>query len=167
MPTNTKASMKPMASRPEMPGYGVSTAKKGMLPFSHFEKHFGNNRNYFVATTMPDGGPHVMPVWGVWHAGRFYFSTGSNTRKARNLARSPQLVITTEDGAQPIIVEGRAARLAKAGAFKGAAAAYKKKYDWALTLDMGNVYEVRPTKAFAFIEAAEQFGTTATRWTFA
>ena len=154
MPTNTKASMKPMASRPEMPGYGVSTAKKGMLPFSHFEKHFGNNRNYFVATTMPDGGPHVMPVWGVWHAGRFYFSTGSNTRKARNLAKRPQLVITTEDGAQPIIVEGRAARLAKAGAFKGAAAAYKKKYDWTLTLDMGNVYEVRPTKVTARLVVA-------------
>ena len=157
---------KPRADRPHMPGYGVSTAKKGMLPFSHFEKLFGNNRNYFVATTTPEGRPHVMPVWGVWHSGRFYFSTGSGTRKAANLAKNPLCAITAEDGERPVILEGVASRLTRASSFKAAAAAYKEKYDWPLTLDMGNVYEVRPLKAFAFIEAAEQFGASATRWTF-
>jgi nitroimidazol reductase NimA-like FMN-containing flavoprotein (pyridoxamine 5'-phosphate oxidase superfamily) len=157
----------PKADRPFMPGYGISETRKGMLPFSHFEKLFGNNRNYFVATTAHDGRPHVMPVWGVWHAGRFYFSTGSTTRKATNLAKDPRCVITAEDGARPVILEGIASRLTKASGFKAAAAVYKKKYDWPFTLDMGNVYEVKPVKAFAFIEAAEQFGTSATRWTFA
>lgn len=134
MPTRTKRPTKPAASRPDMPGYGVSTSKKGMLPFSHFEKLFGGNCNYFVATAAPGGRPHVMPVWGVWNAGRFFFSTGSRTRKARNLAENPQCAITIEDGAQPVMIEGVATRLTKASAFKGAAAAYKKKYDWPLTL---------------------------------
>jgi nitroimidazol reductase NimA-like FMN-containing flavoprotein (pyridoxamine 5'-phosphate oxidase superfamily) len=107
-----------------------------------------------------------MPVWGVWHSGHFYFSTGSGTRKATNLEKNPRCAITTEDGARPAILEGVASRLTRASSFKAAAAAYKEKYDWPLTLDMGNVYEVRPLKAFAFIEAAEQFGASATRWTF-
>ncbi len=156
----------PKADRPHMPGYGVSKSKKGMLPFSYFEEHFAGNRNYFIATTAPDERPHVMPIWGVWHSSRFYFSTSATSRKAKNLSNNPWCAITVEDGAEPVILEGMASRLTAATEFKAAALAYKKKYDWPLTLEMGNVYEVRPARAFAFIEAAEQFGSSATRWIF-
>ena len=129
-------------------------------------EHFAGNRNYFIATTAPDERPHVMPIWGVWHSSRFYFSTSATSRKAKNLANNPWCAITVEDGAEPVILEGMASRLTAATEFKAAALAYKKKYDWPLTLEMGNVYEVRPARAFAFIEAAEQFGSSATRWIF-
>jgi hypothetical protein len=162
-----KRTRQPKSGRPVMPtGYGVPRSRKGLLPFSHFERLFKKNRNYFLATVAAGPRPHVMPVWGVWHDGRFYFSTGGDSRKARNLARNKRCVITSEDGAEPTILEGIAERVKDASALKGAAPVYRSKYDWELTLDMGNVYQVTPVKAFAFKEAAAQFGKTATRWTF-
>lgn len=151
----------PKRTRPHMPGYGVPRSIKGALHFSHFENRFAANRNYYIATVTPKGQPHVMPVWGVWSGGKFFFSTGSTSRKGRNLAKNPNVVITTEDATAPIILEGTAT-IAKT--YKTAATAYEKKYDFQLTPDIGDIYVVTPAKAFAFIEAAEDFGETATRW---
>jgi uncharacterized pyridoxamine 5'-phosphate oxidase family protein len=144
-----------------MPGYGVPKSIKGALDFSHFENRFTANRNYYIATVSPTARPHVMPVWGVWSGGKFYFSTGATTRKARNLAENPRVTIAIEDATAPVILEGTAA---VAKTYKTAALAYEKKYDFQLTPDVGNIYVVTPKKAFAFIEEAEDFGETATRW---
>ncbi len=61
----------PIASRPHMPGYGVVGAEEGsgLLPWSWARSRLEHSRNYWVATTWPDGRPHVMPVWGVWQDG--------------------------------------------------------------------------------------------------
>jgi hypothetical protein len=61
----------PRASRPHMPGYGSGgpTQGSGLLPWSWAEQRLLASRNYWVATSWPDGRPHVMPVWGVWHDG--------------------------------------------------------------------------------------------------
>jgi hypothetical protein len=34
-----------------------------------------------------------MVVWGLWQEGRFLFSTGSTSRKARNLAENPNGIV--------------------------------------------------------------------------
>ncbi len=58
----------PRADRPHMPGYGLVDAGggKGLLPWSWAVEFLSKGRNYWVATTRPDGRPHVMPVWGIW-----------------------------------------------------------------------------------------------------
>ena len=76
----------PRADRPFMPGYGISEASEGILPWSWAEERLSNSRNNYLATTRPDGRPHVMVVWGVWFGGRYYFSTGQGSQKARNLS---------------------------------------------------------------------------------
>jgi nitroimidazol reductase NimA-like FMN-containing flavoprotein (pyridoxamine 5'-phosphate oxidase superfamily) len=161
---------KPKSDRPHMPGYGISGVKKGMLTWSWAEKRLSDSRNYYIATVRPDGRPHVMPVWGVWLDNQLFFSTGVDSRKHRNLTMNPRCVIVTEDATEPVIVEGTAAILTNQAALKRFGAAYKKKYDWNKESDgggdPGGLYIVEPDTVFAFIEAADKFGSAATRWTF-
>lgn len=151
--------------RPNMPGYGIAGPKegKGLLPWSWAQRLLEKAHNYFLSTTRPDGRPHVMPVWGVWAGGAFYFSTGATSVKARNMAANPQCVLCPEDAAEAVIVEGVAR---KARASKTIGAAYFKKYRWKLDPKMGPIYALRPAKVFGFIEAGDLFTKTATRWTF-
>lgn len=65
----------------------------------------------WLATTNPDGSPHVMPLGGLWLDGAFHFSTGPGTRKGRNLARDPRCVITVALRDFDVVVRGRAVRV--------------------------------------------------------
>jgi PPOX class probable F420-dependent enzyme len=47
-----------------------------------------------VATLLPDGAPHSVPVWCRLEEGRIAFFTQPGSRKARNLARDPRLAIS-------------------------------------------------------------------------
>src|SRR5207253_8293175 len=97
----------PRASRPHMPGYGILLADKGkgLLPWSWATERLSNARTYWVSTARPDGNPHSMPVWGVWLDEAFYFSTGNQSRKARNLEENPNCVIGCELREDQIVLE--------------------------------------------------------------
>src|SRR4030081_968866 len=99
---------KPRASRPHMPGYGLPTAGTGLLPWSWAEQRLKKSHNYWITTVKPDGSPHTMVVWGLWIDGQFLFSTGRKSRKARNLAKNPNCVVSTEHAHEAVIVEGTA-----------------------------------------------------------
>ncbi len=76
----------PQASRPELPmSYGVPTSTEGILSWSYVSQRLEQARNYWVATTRPDGRPHVVPVWGLWIDNAFYFGGVPTTRWARNV----------------------------------------------------------------------------------
>jgi PPOX class probable F420-dependent enzyme len=47
-----------------------------------------------VATLMPDGAPHSVPVWVGLEDGRLAFLTSPGSRKARNLDRDPRLCVS-------------------------------------------------------------------------
>ena len=96
----------PKASRPQAPGYGFPESTKGLLPWSWAEQRLKKSHNYWITTVKPDGSPHIMVVWGLWQDGRLLFSTGSKSRKARNLASNPNCVICTEKADEAVIVEG-------------------------------------------------------------
>jgi PPOX class probable F420-dependent enzyme len=52
-----------------------------------------------VATLLPDGSPHSVPVWVGLLEGRVAFLSSPGARKARNVARDPRVSISlTEDG---------------------------------------------------------------------
>src|ERR1700736_3382188 len=107
----------PRTSRPLMPGYGIvgPEAGVGLLPWAWAEERLNGSRNFWLATRWPDGRPHVMPVWAVWHAGALWFSSSKQSRKARNLAADPRCVLTTEDSQNPVVVEGEAELLRERG----------------------------------------------------
>lgn len=158
----------PRATRPHMPGYGIldESSDRGLLPWAWATERLAQSHNYWVATTRPDSRPHVMPVWGVWLNDAFYFSTGRDSRKVRNLAANPHCVVCTERADEAVIVEGMAAEVSGSAEFGQFAAAYNAKYQWAPDPDEGPVYVVRPQVAFGFIENEDDFPGSATRWLF-
>jgi nitroimidazol reductase NimA-like FMN-containing flavoprotein (pyridoxamine 5'-phosphate oxidase superfamily) len=147
-----------------MPGYGMPTGAKGLLPWAWAETRLQKSHNYYVMTVRPDGTPHAMPVWGIWVDSRFYFSTGGRSVKARNLAANPSCVICTEDAAESVVVEGTATPIGDPRRVKVLSPHYARKYK-SFTLDpkMGPVFEVAPKVVFGLDE--ERFKSM-TRWTF-
>ena len=154
----------PKAARPRMPGYGMPSGTKGLLPWKWAEERLQASHNYYVMTVRPDATPHAMPVWGVWVDDRFYFSTGAQSRKARNLAANASCIICSENTAEAVVVEGTASAMDDAVRLSVIAPHYAKKYK-SFTLDptMGPIFEVRPKVAFGLRE--KTFKAT-TRWTF-
>jgi PPOX class probable F420-dependent enzyme len=54
-----------------------------------------------IATLMPDGAPHSVPVWIDLDGDNLAFLTGPGSRKARNLERDPRVAISIIDADQP------------------------------------------------------------------
>jgi PPOX class probable F420-dependent enzyme len=54
-----------------------------------------------LATCMPDGSPHSVPVWIGVEGGRLAFLTGPGSRKARNIRRDPRVSISVTDRENP------------------------------------------------------------------
>lgn len=158
----------PRATRPHMPGYGIADANegKGLFSWSWATERLSTARNYWIATTKPDGCPHAMPVWGVWLDDAFYFSTGNQSRKARNLVENPKCVICCEVGEHQIVLEGEARLIEDAELRRRFAEAYQTKYNWDTEGFDEPFYAVRPTAVFGFSTAPGEFVASATRWTF-
>lgn len=65
-----------------------------------------------VATVLPGGGPHSVPVWVALEGDRIAFLTSPGSRKARNLEHDPRVAISVTDHDQPYAmaqVRGRVA----------------------------------------------------------
>ena len=160
----------PKPSRPQIPGYGMPKSTKGLLSWKWAEQRLRKSHNYWITTVKPDGSPHTMVVWGLWLDGAFLFSTGRQSRKARNLADNPRCVVCTEDAEEAVIVEG-VAEMVRAPARPEFLKKYKPKYDFDMAgmekdiLAMKEpVYAVRPRVAFGLLE--KKFSSSATRWKF-
>jgi PPOX class probable F420-dependent enzyme len=154
-----------------MPGYGIvgSDEGSGLLPWSWAEEQLVASRNFWLATRRPDGRPHAMPVWAVWHAGALWFSSSKGSRKARNLAGDPRCVLTTEDPTNPVVVEGEAELLTAQRDLETLLTAENAKYGTHYGLDMLDpaancAYRVRPLWVFGL--RAGEFTGSPTRWTF-
>ena len=155
----------PRSSRPVMPSvYGIPATMKGSLSWDWANDRLTNSHNYLITTVRPDACPHTMVVWGVWLANAYYFSTGSTTRKAHNLAANPNCVVCNENLDEAVIVEGQARRLTVPEIPVVAFALYQKKYGWKLDPEMGPVFKVTPRAVFAMPE--KLFPAGATRWLF-
>lgn len=158
----------PRASRPHMPGYGILGPDhgRGLLPWNLARERLTKGHNYWLATTRPDGAPHVMPVWGLWLGDKFYFSTGWRSRKARNLAANPRCVVCPDGSDPAIIVEGVAEDVTDALVIEKFVKSYNEKYNWNIDGSEGPIYAVQPRVAFAFTDAPGEFVGSATRWQF-
>src|SRR6266511_643038 len=49
---------------------------------------------FFLGTSWPDGRPHAAGIGALWLDGDIYFTSGPETRKARNLATNPACTIS-------------------------------------------------------------------------
>ncbi len=164
-PLNSAAA--PRQTRPYMSAdYGVDFDKGNMLEWDWARERMAAAHNYWVATTRPDGRPHVMPVWGVWLDEAFYFSTGRQSRKGRNLAANPEIVIHLESGDEVVIFEGRVEEFHNGDFFERFAEVYEAKYAGFRPKfeETNGYYQLIPRLAFGWLES--DFVNSATRWIF-
>lgn len=168
VPTTSKS---PKTTRPNIPGYGLPKSKKGLLQWKWAEDRLKKSRQYWIATTRPDGRPHVMVVWALWMDGFLYFSTGAKSRKAQNLAQNPHCTMCTERADEAVILEGVVETERDVRTIRKFIPLYERKYKWKLG-EMGEnlialkdpLFLLRPSVAFGFWE--KKFASTATRWIF-
>ncbi|HEX9066113.1 MAG TPA: pyridoxamine 5'-phosphate oxidase family protein [Streptosporangiaceae bacterium] len=134
----------------------------------------------WLATINPDGTPHVTGVGALWADGCFWFETGRQTRKGRNVARDPRCSISVATREFDLIVEGTAELVTEPGVIAGMAARWAAggwpcrvdETGLALTADYSapsagappwHVYRITPRTATA-VGTLEPGG--ATRWRF-
>ena len=133
----------------------------------------------WLATINPDGSPHVTGIGAVWVDGTFWFETGQDTRKGRNVARDPRCTLSVATHEFDLVVEGTAEKVTDPGTVARLAAVWAE--DWpcrvdesgiALTADFSapsagpppwSVYRIAPRAATA-LATVEPGG--ATRFTF-
>jgi hypothetical protein len=160
----------PKPSRIATPGYGFPKGTKGLLAWSWAKQRLKKSHNYWITTVRPNGSPHTMVVWGLWQDGNFLFSTGSNSRKTRNLAENANCIVCTEDAHEAVIVEGKA-EIADVSMRRKFLSVCERKYKFDLSkmkddiLSMKEpVFAVRPRVVFGLWE--KFFQSRSTRWQF-
>ena len=60
-----------------------------------------------LASLSPNGGPRSVPVAFMYDNGKFYFSSGRQTRKIRNIDRDNRVAFTVEDSTRTKAVVGK------------------------------------------------------------
>lgn len=133
---------------------------------------------YWLATTRPDGRPHLVPVLAVWVDGALHFAAAPSTRKGRNLARDARCVLSARQCELDLVVEGVATRVVDEAVLRRVADEYAAKYGWPVTVRAGafdgegapsagpppyQIYRLEPAVAFGF-PTDETFAPT--RWEF-
>jgi PPOX class probable F420-dependent enzyme len=148
-----------------MPGYGVLGEGEGtgLLPWSWAEARLTSSRDYWIATVWPDGRPHLMPVWAVWHEGALWFSSGERSRKARNLRADPRCSISTDSGSEPVVIEGRAEPVTEPGVIRAIADLEEAKYATRYA-EQNTCFRVAPVWAYG--SAGDDPTGSPTRWAF-
>jgi nitroimidazol reductase NimA-like FMN-containing flavoprotein (pyridoxamine 5'-phosphate oxidase superfamily) len=129
---------------------------------------------HWLATTNPDGSPHVMPIGVALHEGAYYFTSGPGTVKSKNLAQNPNCVITLAAKGMDVVVEGTTAKVTDEAKLHEIAEAFA---DWGPKVENGafvheysapsagpppwDVYEITPKTVYG-LATSEPYG--ATRW---
>jgi len=110
-------------------------------------QRLGEEQNIWVATTRPDGRPHLTPVWFAWHDEKIYLCIQAASVKARNLAHNPRAALSLEGGSHPVICEGTA-RVVPRPWPEAVVQIFKAKYDWDITTDgdYDTLIEITPSK---------------------
>ncbi len=158
-------------SRPALAkGYGVNLDDEGMLSLDWVREQLKTSRNYWISSTQSDGRPHACPVWGIWlNDDLFCFGTSRTSRKGKNLADSPAVVVHAESGDDVVILEGVVAELTDRNLLRKYADAYDAKYAIVPEIEQdadsdGVTYVLRPDEVLAWKE--NDFLTTPSRWRF-
>jgi PPOX class probable F420-dependent enzyme len=105
-----------------------------------------------LATVLPDGSPHAVPVWVGTHGDRIVFLTGPGKRKARNLRRDPRLALSiapADDPFTPVVVLGRVIEWIEGDAAWEIVDRLSKKY-------IGAPYSREQERVVAVIEPEQQ-----------
>ncbi len=153
-------------------GYGVKPDGV-FLSWVAVEQRLIESLHYWLSTTRPGGTPHVVPRWGIWLDGAFWYDGSPTTRHGRNLETNIACALHLESGSETTILYGRsepsspvvgdlATRLSEEFVRKYADLGYAPPHDaWNDEL-AGGLRIMRPSKGLAWSD----FPKDATRFTF-
>jgi PPOX class probable F420-dependent enzyme len=106
-----------------------------------------------VATVLPSGAPHSVPVWIGLEGDRLAFFTQERSRKARNLAADPRVAISITDHDAPYRmaqIRGRVAETVTGDAALEIIDRLSERYTGRpFPMRSGTVFLVEPEKVFA------------------
>ncbi|MEE8600735.1 pyridoxamine 5'-phosphate oxidase family protein [Euzebya tangerina] len=115
------------------------------------EERLEIERNVWLATTRPDGRPHLTPVWFVYVRQRFWIGTGADNVKTANVTANPVVSVALQDGDAPVVAEG-VVEVHPDERPDDVVLAFDRKYGWNIERaeddDVGTVvlWEIRPRK---------------------
>ncbi len=98
---------------------------------AHIDERLRTEPIIWLATTRPDGRPHLVPVWFSWDGETITIYSQPNNRKMRNLQHNPNVSLalnTMDEGDDVVIVEGTAELLGKSAQTMNNPT-YVEKYD--------------------------------------
>ncbi len=107
-----------------------------------------------VATVLPDGGPHSVPVWVGLEGDRIAILTSLGSRKARNIERDPRVAISVTKRDQPFVmatVRGRVTECVEGDAAWTIIDRISEKYT-------GQPYQMRTDRVVFMIEPEHAWG---------
>jgi hypothetical protein len=84
----------------------------------------------WLATSRPDGRPHVRPCLTVWMDGRLHSTTRADAAKGRHLAADGRCSMSVSTDGMDLVVEGVAMFVTDLGLLQRLADAYRGKYGW-------------------------------------
>jgi len=127
-------------------------------------------RSYWLVTVSQSGEPHAAPVWGVVVGEEVFVYTERRTRKARNIAANPRVVLHLESAEDVVIVHGEVEDLGHPSLTSEVVAALAAKYphpDDAAYLpsedpDFDVLYVIRPHRAMTW--QLDDFDASQRRW---
>lgn len=96
--------MEPIVGQLDLPKDYGSPKKK--LEWASVRTDLEEAPVYWVASTRPDGRPHVVPRDGIWLDDTWYYGGSPETVHNRNVEKNPSAVVHIGDGMKAIIVEG-------------------------------------------------------------
>src|SRR5579862_9270461 len=133
----------------------------------------------WLATTCPDGRPHVAGVVGLWADDSLYFVSGPTTTKARNVAANPRCSFAISLPDLDLVLEGVASRVTDAETLRRIAGSFAAR-GWPLEVEgevvtasfaaptapppPWHLHRFKPTTALGVATAST---AGATRWRFA
>ena len=128
----------------------------------------------WLATTNPDGSPHVMPLGALWIDDAFYFTSGPGTRKSKNIAKHSESAITLSTHDFDLVFEGEPERVTDQEDLERIAKVYGKG-EWHPEVEDGAfvaefsapsagpppwyLYRLRPKRIYA-LGTSEPYGAT-------
>jgi nitroimidazol reductase NimA-like FMN-containing flavoprotein (pyridoxamine 5'-phosphate oxidase superfamily) len=160
---------------------GDATQPTTPLPWSEARRRLAEAEVYWLATTAPEGRPHVRPVLAVWVDESLHTTSSPGARKARNLAANDRCSFSISADHVDVVLEGVATKIADGARLQQVAEAYSSKYGWPATVEDGafvapygaptagpppyEVYEITPTVAYGF-GTDDDHAPRSTRWSF-
>jgi len=83
----------------------------------------------WLATTRPDGRPHLIAIWFAHVDDALWFATAASSVKIANLRVEPRVNVSLESGSDPLVGEGRASIVPFP--FPSAVVdAFHRRFDW-------------------------------------